>query len=129
MLRAGEALGRVGDENAVEPLIRALVTTHTYKVRVPVEGYSFGSNGGFNTGSTLPPEIEAGLRLGVIQDVEIIPPRVATKLVPISVTHENASVLTALRHLTKQDFGFNETRWERWWKIDRHQTKLAPDLP
>ena len=134
VLRAAEALGRTGNDEAVMPLIRALVTTHTHRIRVPVEGYSFGSNGGFNRGSGLPPQIEAGIRLGLYQDVQVIPypgtgARVATKVVPISLSHENPAVLIALRHLTKQDFGFNETRWERWWKVDRHQTKLAPDLP
>ena len=48
---------------------------------------------------------------------------------PVSVQQQNPEVLTTLRSLTKQDFAFNEKAWQRWWNVDRQQTKLAPDLP
>ena len=53
----------------------------------------------------------------------------ATKVVPVSVQQQNPEVLTTLRSLTKHDFGYNEKAWQRWWNVDRQQSKLAPDLP
>lgn len=133
--RAGLALGRKGDEGAVPALIRALVTTHTYRVEVPVQGYGFGSDGSFGSGGggvPLPPDIVAGLRTGVYDSVEVVPvlgAKGAVKVVPISISHQNKEVLTSLRGLTKQDFGFDEKAWLRWWNVDRQQTTIAPDLP
>lgn len=129
--RAGAALGRFGDESAVPTLIRALVTKHSYKVRVPVKNYSYGSNGGFSgTNPTLPADIIAGIRTGLYNNVQIIPlgPAGATKVVPFALEQQNAEVLAALKKLTKVNFGYNESAWQRWWKVDRHQNVLAPDL-
>ncbi|MDA0587757.1 MAG: HEAT repeat domain-containing protein [Planctomycetota bacterium] len=134
--RSAAALGRKGDETAVPALIRSLVTTHGYKIRVPVQGYSFGSNGSFGGAGDrfgLPPEIAIGLRTGRYERVDIIPypgsVGGATKVVPFQLSHENQESLAALRKLTKQDFGYDETRWLRWWNVERHQKTLAPDLP
>ena len=133
--RAGLALGRMGDDDAVPALIRALVTTHTYRVEVPVQGYGFGSDGSFGSGGggvPLPPDVVAGLRTGVYDSVEVVPmlgAKGAVKVVPISLSHQNKEVLTSLRGLTKQDFGFDEKAWLRWWNVDRQQTTIAPDLP
>jgi hypothetical protein len=129
--RSGAALGRFGDEAAVPALIRALVTKHSYKARVPVEGYSYGTNGSFSgRNPTLPPEIIAGIRSGIYNNVQVIPlgPQGATKLVPFALEQQNAEVLAALKKLTKADFGFNEVAWTRWWKVERHQKVIAPDL-
>ncbi len=130
--RAGTVLAKIGDETSVPALIRALVTTHSYKVRVPVQGYSFGVDGSVPSGSGLPPEIEIGLRTGVYDSVQVVPllgAARATKLIPVAVNRENAEVLTALRQITENNFGFDENAWQRWWNVDRNQTTLAPDLP
>ena len=130
--RAGFVLAKIGDETSVPALIRALVTTHGYKVRVPVQGYSFGVDGSIPGGTGLPPEIETGLRTGVYDSVQVVPllgAARATKLVPISVSRENTDVLLALREITERNFGFDENAWQRWWTVDRNQTTLAPDIP
>jgi hypothetical protein len=130
--RAGTVLAKIGDETSVPALIRALVTTHSYKVRVPVQGYSFGVDGSIPGGTGLPPEIEIGLRTGVYDSVQVVPllgAARATKLVPVAVNRENEEVLMALRQITGSNFGFDENAWQRWWNIDRNQATLAPDLP
>jgi hypothetical protein len=134
--RSAIALGRKGDEKAIPALIRSLVTTHGYKIQVPVQGYSFGSDGSFGGAGDrfgLPPEIAIGLRTGRYDRVDIIPypgnAVGATKVVPFQLSHQNQESLATLRKLTKQDFGYDETRWLRWWNVERHQKTLAPDLP
>lgn len=130
--RAGTVLAKIGDETSVPALIRALVTTHSYKVRIPVQGYSFGVDGSIPSGSGLPPEIEIGLRTGVYDSVQVVPllgAARATKVIPVAVNRENSEVLTALRQITENNLGFDETAWQRWWNVDRNQTTLAPDLP
>ena len=130
--RAGTVLAKIGDETSVPALIRALVTTHSYKVRIPVQGYSFGVDGSIPSGSGLPPEIEIGLRTGVYDSVQVVPLRgaaSATKVIPVAVNRENSEVLMALRQITENNLGFNETAWQRWWNVDRNQATLAPDLP
>jgi len=130
--RAGTVLAKIGDETSVPALIRALVTTHSYKVRVPVQGYSFGADGSIPSGSGLPPEVEIGLRTGVYDSVQVVPllgAARATKLISVAVNRENSEVLMALRQITENNLGFNETAWQRWWNVDRNQTTLAPDLP
>jgi hypothetical protein len=130
--RAGTVLAKIGDETSVPSLIRALVTTHSYKVRVPVQGYSFGVDGSIPSGSGLPPEIEIGLRTGVYDSVQVVPllgAARATKLIPVAVNRENAEVLMALRQITERSFSYDENAWQRWWNVDRNQSKLAPDLP
>ena len=129
--RAGTVLAKIGDETSIPALIRALVTTHSYKVRVPVQGYSFGVDGSIPSGSGLPPEIEIGLRTGVYDSVQVVPllgAARATKLIPVAINRENAEVLMALRQITENNFGFDEKAWQRWWNVDRSQTTLAPDL-
>ncbi|NQV24454.1 MAG: hypothetical protein HQ518_08805 [Rhodopirellula sp.] len=130
--RAGTVLAKIGNETSVPALMRALVTTHSYKVRVPVQGYSFGVDGSIPSGTGLPPEIAAGLRTGVYDSVQVVPllgAARATKLISVAVSRENAEVLMALREITGRNFGFDENAWERWWNVDRNQTTLAPDLP
>lgn len=133
--RAGAALGRMGDESAVPALMRALVTTHTYRVTVPVKSYggTFNTDGsGSGRGVSLPPDIIAGLKTGVYDSVQTVPllgAKGATKVVPVSVQQLNPEVLTTLRSLTKRDFAYDEKAWQRWWNVERLQTKLAPDLP
>jgi len=129
--RAGTVLAKIGNETSIPALIRALVTTHSYKVRVPVQGYSFGVDGSIPSGSGLPPEIEIGLRTGVYDSVQVVPllgAARATKLIPVAINRENVEVLMALRQITESNFGFDEKAWQRWWNVDRSQTTLAPDL-
>lgn len=130
--RAGIVMAKIGDEKSVPALVRALVTTHSYKVRIPVQGYSFGVDGSFPGGTGLPPEIEIGLRTGVYDSVQVVPllgAARATKLISVAVSRENAEVLLALREITDHNFGYNENAWQRWWNVDRNQATLAPDLP
>jgi hypothetical protein len=129
--RSGAALGRFGDESAIPSLIRALVTKHSYKARVPVQSYSYGQDGSFSgRNPTLPPDIIAGIRAGIYNNVQVIPfgQQGATKLIPFALEQQNAEVLAALKKLTKVDFGYNEAAWTRWWKVERHQNVIAPDL-
>lgn len=130
--RAGVVMAKIGDEKSVPALTRALVTTHSYKVRIPVQGYSFGVDGSIPSGTGLPPEIEIGLRTGVYDSVQVVPllgAARATKLISVAVDRENAEVLMALREITGENFGYNENAWQRWWNVDRNQSTLAPDLP
>ena len=63
--RAAAALGRVGDERAIAPLIDALITTHRYNVptnQPTGQSYSYRTDGSFASGRTLPPEVEAAMR-------------------------------------------------------------------
>ncbi len=91
--RAAEALGTIGDRDAIGPLIAAVVTKHK-----TVEGggspnqhsYMFTPDGGtsMNFGSA--------------------PPKVVSRPV------ENPAVLAALRKLTGANFGFNQEAWRNW---------------
>lgn len=120
--RAANALGKVGDERIIGDLIDALVTTHSYKLRVPDTSgtLSFGTNGSFGTGATpLPPEIELGLRMGQYPNGVIIhdPLRNQTqrmKTINIQYDHQNAEALASLQKLTGKNFGFDERNWRLW---------------
>ena len=121
--RAAIALGRIGDEKVVPYLIEALVTTHAYRVEVPVTdgGYAFNSDGSFGSpnGPLLPPHIEKLLRTGQLSNgVIVVEPNkpVRTKVITVRREHENAEVLAALTKLTGEStFGFDEQSWRVWW--------------
>lgn len=127
--RAAAVIARIGNDAAVPALIRALTTRHSYLVRVPVESYSFGPN----ALTLLPPDIQAGLLTGAYNPAQVFPNGLggsaASKQVSITVEHHNPEVLSALKHFSKVDFGFDKSAWNRWWTVDRSQQKLAPDLP
>lgn len=123
--RAATALGRMGDEASVEPLITALVTTHHYEVRVPIgPTYSFGADGSMGgTSSAIPPEVEAALRTGQLPQGVIVlntpdPARMRTAVV--RKEHQNAEVLAALKTLTGEDYGYDERTWQLWWSAKKH---------
>jgi hypothetical protein len=123
--RAATALGRVGDDDAIEPLIAALVTTHHYEVRIPIgQTYSFGTNGTMgNSNPALPPDIEMALRAGQYPNGVIInnPTDPAKwKQAIIRRDHQNAEVLTALQKLTGEDYGYDERTWRLWWAAKKH---------
>lgn len=88
--RAAAALGRLGDRRAIEPLIAAIVTSHT--------SVSGGSGG--KTSVTFTPG-GGGLALGG-------GPQAAT------TTLQNRSVLEALTTLTEVNFSWNVVAWRHW---------------
>ena len=115
--RAGAALEEVGDEQAVPALIAALVTTHQYRIQVPEDTYSFGANGTYGQRNQLPPDIEIGLRTGMYSGAIVNDPGAANrpmKTVTVSVNHENAQVLSALKKITGKNFGYDERTWALW---------------
>ncbi|QDT91914.1 HEAT repeat domain-containing protein [Gimesia algae] len=131
--RAGEGLGVIGDESVVPELISALITSHTYRIRVPdtTSTYSFGTNGTFgNTGVVLPPEIEAGLLAGRYPNgVIVLPsqqPRVPMRTVSVRHSHQNEAVLSALQEITQQNFGYNQRLWQLWWSSTQNKTGIVP---
>lgn len=137
--RAAAALERVGDDQAVVPLIDALTTTHRYTIRVPVAQMSvaLGPNGsiGGSPGSALPPEIEAGLRTGQYPNGVIVlngpgpPPEASTRPVTVNYTHQNAEVLSALQKLTGNNFGFDKRTWKLYWNAEKSGVGKIPIAP
>ena len=125
--RAAAALGRVGDERAIAPLIDALVTTHRYSVPTterPGTSYSYRTDGSFGTNdSNLPPEVEAAMRTGQLPQGAIIldsrPPNAPKKMVLVKVDHWNQDVLASLQKITKRDFGYDERTWHLWWAAEK----------
>ncbi|MDC0935860.1 hypothetical protein OAS39_06210 [Pirellulales bacterium] len=92
--QAAQALGAIGDREAISPLIDALVTRHSYIISPGNPGgISAGlsnGGGGFTAGGNGPKKI--------------------TK------DHENLAALRALGALTGgQDFGYDEQTWTRWF--------------
>ncbi len=96
VLRAAEALKRIGDPAAISPLIDALVTTHKYDNPDAAPGdfnASFSPGGG-----------GAGFSFG----------GGGNKVVKADV--QNAEVRMALLELSRgQDFQYNEKAWRRWF--------------
>lgn len=131
--RAGAGLEMIGDQSVVPELISALITNHTYRVRVPDTSstYSYNTNGTFgNSGVFLPPDIEAGLLAGRYPNgVIVLPsqqPKVQMRTVSIKHAHQNESVLLALQKITKQNFGYNERTWRLWWASEQNKTGIVP---
>lgn len=124
--RAGRGLEQVGDERAIPDLIKALITTHHYKIQVEVNSptVSFSTAGAFGPGGTpLPPGIEAALATGQLPfGVAVNEPMkpVIMKTVTIAVNHENPEVLAALRALTGESFGYDERTWRLWWAAKKN---------
>ncbi|QDT28079.1 HEAT repeat domain-containing protein [Gimesia panareensis] len=134
--RAAAGLSAIGDREVVPELINALVTSHTYRVRVPDASstYSFNSNGSFGgSGIVLPPDIEAGLLAGRYPNgVIVLPsqqPKVQMRTVSINHVHQNSAVLEALQKLTEQNFGYNQRLWRLWWTSAENQTGILPAIP
>lgn len=130
--RAGAALRRVGNVDAVPQLIQALITTHRYRVRVRGTGapaYSFGADGSFAGPVGLPPGIEAGLRTGQFPNGVILlnspdPAQDAgTRIVTVRQEQQNPEVLATLRAMTGGDFGYDERTWQLWWSAQKHAGK------
>lgn len=87
--RAGYALGILGDDQVVLPLIKALNTTHTELVGGAGDGRINLRAGGLSAGQTKPKER--------------------------TVRKQNREVLSALIKLTGQDWRYNEQLWMKWY--------------
>ena len=127
LCRAAAALGRVGDERAIAPLIDALITTHRYNVpsnELPGQTYSYRTDGSFGTGTTLPPDVEAAMRTGQLPQGAIVlddtrSRNLPKKMVLVKVDHWNQDVLATLHKITKRDFGYDERTWHLWWAAEK----------
>jgi hypothetical protein len=89
------------DAAAIEPLIAAVRTSHTYKTPPSQAGNTsvgFGSGPGGSPG---------GLSLGGGG------PRTVNKV------HNNQSVVDALEAITGMNFGFNQAAWRNWYEAQR----------
>ena len=125
--RAAAALGRVGDEQAIAPLIDALITTHRHSVptnQLPGQTYSYRTDGSFGSGNTLPPEVESAMRTGQLPQGAIVldgssSPNAPKKMVLVKIDHWNQDVLATLRKITKRDFGYDERTWHLWWAAEK----------
>ncbi len=132
--RAGKALGRMADERVVPQLIDALITTHQYQIRVPVQnspGFIANGSGMTNGGVSLPPEVAIGLRTGQYNGVIINQPQapVKTKVVTIEREEQNSEVLETLQKITGKNFGYNERTWKLWHAAQKNGAGNVPALP
>jgi hypothetical protein len=97
--RAGYALGKIGDKEAISPLIDALVTTHKYQ-QGPASGGGTAINAGFDPSG----RGGGGLSLGGNA------PQIVT------VHEENERVLQALIQLAgPQKLEYDEQAWRAWF--------------
>jgi len=103
--RAARALGELGNPEAIQPLFDALVTEHKYVVQTGQPGQlsstftpSGGGGGGLSFGGGGPKIFEREL--------------------------QNREVRSALVRLTKEDFGFEEKDWKRWYASTRRANSL-----
>jgi hypothetical protein len=125
--RAAAALGVIGDFRVVPALIRALVTSHKIAYDAPIQdSVSIGQTPGgrYSIGGSsapaLPPNIELLLRTGQLPyGVNIVNPPMKTRRVSVRVNVQNEEVLSALKKLTEQDFGYEEDAWKLYWDAYR----------
>ncbi len=112
--RAAYALGMLGDDSAVEPLIAALITTHTFRTTPPGRGsadsistsFSGGESAGAQASSAYP---TTGTNMTTGDASKII-----RRQVP------NQDVLTALVKLAEgSSFGFDQRAWRLWLAAER----------
>jgi hypothetical protein len=121
--RAGKALGQIGDDTVVDPLIEALVTRHQYKVRVPTNLIGTTPDGRMIQAidpSMLPPEIAQQLATGQLpygvafDNSSSVGFKQPTRQVIVKQDEKNSAVLESLTLLTNENFGFDEAAWRRW---------------
>ncbi len=98
--RAGYALGILGDEQAILPLIRSVTTTHAKYVGGLGDGRLNAGSGGLSAGQTKPKKVDQAFN--------------------------NKEVHSALVTLTDQDFEYNKQRWLEWYR--RRSTPPNLDL-
>jgi hypothetical protein len=131
--RAARGLEEVGSEESLTHLVDALMTSHTYTIQVPYrEGVTFASNGSNNTGQlgsgALPAEIELLARTGQLPyGVQVNPPQgipsqagVKWKPVKVHRVMQNATVLSTLKKLTEEDFGYDQRLWRLWMAAQKN---------
>lgn len=131
--RAALVLEKFGDERVIPELIEALITSHRVKVQVPAQNINvaFGSTAN-GTPTMLPPgtgmvpnDIEMLDRLGQLPNgytVSNPAPPIATKTVLVKAVVRNSRVLTALKKISGEDFGFDQRDWQRWWTIKQAES-------
>jgi hypothetical protein len=137
VLRSAVGLEHIGDEEVVPPLIEALVTTHTYQVTVRETGYlaqgtypsAMSTQVVVNRPIDIPltvPGVPVPLsathpgqlynpRATVPQVVQAPPIVVQERIEQTTRPHQNLEVLSALKKLTKEDFGYDQRTWKIWW--------------
>jgi hypothetical protein len=126
--RAAMALGQIGGESAIPYLIDALVTRHSYTMLVPDQAIAGSAGGGMaNAQPVLPPSIALMLAAGQlpygVQVQSATPTRM--KEIPIEKDEENPAVLDALTLLTRQNLGYDEGAWRKWYNA-AHNLKRFP---
>ena len=123
--RAASSLGRIGSERVIPQLVKALITTHRYRVTVEDNsgGYGFRTDGAFSLGggqtTQLPPDVAIALRTGQLPFGAVVLDRPGprrTRTVTVKYDHRNPEVLATLRQLTGADFGYDERTWDLWLK-------------
>ena len=102
--RAAFALGEMGDDSAVGPLIKVLITEHKKKITSGKPGQTsatFGNRGG------------GGISMGS-----------STKIVTYPMN--NMEVLEALKKLTGVSFNYDVPTWQAWY--DQQTKQATPDV-
>jgi hypothetical protein len=131
--RAGAALGELGQESALSPMIDALVTRHEYTVEVPNPEPFICTEGQNNTGNVvLPPSValrllSSGIMPLVAQNMPKPVPGQEPEKEMMTVTfqrdEENPEVLAALARITEENYGFDKQTWRKWYNT--HKRKAA----
>jgi hypothetical protein len=101
--RSAAALGRINDRSAIEPLIAALITTHT-RVQ-PGRASPDATTATFGDG---------GSSLAANQGPKVIVSRT-----------RNQPVLDALIRMTGANFEYDQKRWHYWWSQERTAQEAA----
>ena len=119
--RAGAALGQVGDEAVIPPLIDALITRHAYRAILPEENlHQPGDDGDDPEPIVLGPSAELSLPGGRMPAV--VPSSESPVLgsdggeVEVEKEEENPGVLMGLSLLTGKNFGYDIDAWRNWYQ-------------
>jgi len=133
--RAGAALGFLGQESALSPLIDALVTRHEYSVEVPNPEPFICTEGQSSTANVvLPPAValkflSSGMMPLLAQNMPQPIPGQEPEKEMMTVTYqqdeENAEVLAALTGLTEQTYGFDKQAWRKWYNTHKRASTRA----
>lgn len=132
--RSALALGEMGDELVIAPLIEALITKHKYRITVsdPTQNTpGFSTNGTMVSGNAqppLPPDISLLLATGQlpygVQVQQMLPPGAGLmkgkKTTVVEKDEENPAVLSALQRLTGQNFVYDERQWRTWYNAQKN---------
>jgi hypothetical protein len=137
--RAAWVLGNLGVVEAVPKLIHALLTDEQHLVMVPTgnqagvggppAGYAPLAVNGSSAAILTPPAVGPGVvAYGVMSapfyNLPIAPFDLGAQIQPraeprfVTFTFRNTEVLSALRKLTEQDFGYDVRAWRKWVSRD-----------